>query len=241
MWSSHSPVSKNLELQPTVIWSGFNPSEKWWSSSVGIFKNFPTYGKYWKVIKFHGSKPIIILGQTYVSYLQMALWDIGLSWISESNTFLQGAGWHSAPKHHLLKMPMICAKHLIMIRIPLRLGNSLIIVLIHIGLALFPSQFWPWAFSLGISSYRWHHKTSPSVGWKAGNYSSAKPETVQNSLKNTPNFPVPGPVAVGGCRDHRNLWTVSSLWSWQGQNSRPKMTPWKNTRNDYHFCSLDKN
>jgi hypothetical protein len=62
------------------------------SSSVGIFKNFPTYGKYWKVIRFHGSKPIIIPGQTYVSYLQMALWDIGLSWISESNTFLQRAG-----------------------------------------------------------------------------------------------------------------------------------------------------
>ena len=143
-------------------------------------------------------------------------------------------GWDSAPKHHPLEMPMICAKHLIMIRIPLRLGNSLIIVLIHIGLALFPSQFWPWAFSLGISSYRWHHKTSPSVGWKAGNYPSAKPETVQNSLKNTP-------VAVGGCRYHRILWTVSSVWSWQGQNSRPRMTPWKNTRNDYHFCSLDKN
>ena len=29
------------------------PSEKWWSSSVGIMK-FPTE---WKVIKFHGSKP----------------------------------------------------------------------------------------------------------------------------------------------------------------------------------------
>ena len=34
-------------------WWLTNPSEKWWSSSVGMMK-FPTE---WKVIKFHGSKP----------------------------------------------------------------------------------------------------------------------------------------------------------------------------------------
>jgi hypothetical protein len=36
-----------------LVGGSFNPSEKWWSSSVGMMK-FPTE---WKVIKFHGSQP----------------------------------------------------------------------------------------------------------------------------------------------------------------------------------------
>ena len=50
--TEHGDLPMNNGHNMTGWWCTY-PSEKWWSSSVGMMK-FPTE---WKVIKFHGSKP----------------------------------------------------------------------------------------------------------------------------------------------------------------------------------------
>ena len=83
-------VKTNINLDTSSSgWWYTNPSEKWWSSTVGMM----TFPSEWKVIKFNGSKPPIRYIYTYIYISPVLLVKSHILWKNKSHVQQPDIDW----------------------------------------------------------------------------------------------------------------------------------------------------